>query len=242
MFYEKCGVFGVYGTNPSIEAARLVHTGLWALQHRGQESSGIVSFDGENLLVHKGMGLVAHVYDEQSLSLLKGTMAIGHNRYATYGSSDISHAQPVIYQDRNLAVAHNGNLPDTTNLQKFLTNKGISPRNLNDSELMYKAVAYYIVKGLTLPEAVAKAFPLFSGVFCAIFMNENTMVAIRDRRGIRPLSLGKIDGIGYVISSETCAIDTIGGEYMRDIKPAEMLWIDRLGVHSKQLMGGQGNA
>ena len=239
MFREKCAVFGVYGTNAKIEAARLVHLGLWALQHRGQESSGIVSSNGSFLSVHKGMGLVAHVYDEQSLSALPGTMAIGHNRYATSGSSEASHVQPVISQDRNLAMAHNGNLPETEKLRVFLASKGISPQNVNDSEMMYKAVAYYFVKGLSLPEAVAKAFPLFTGVFSLLFMTAETMVAVRDRRGIRPLALGKIDGIGYIVSSETCAINTIGGEYLRDIKPAEMLVLDSKGIRSQQLMPGK---
>jgi len=236
---EKCAVFGVYGTNPLVEAARLVHTGLWTLQHRGQESSGIVSSDGKDLCSQRGMGLVSHVYNEQSFEVLKGTIAIGHNRYSTCGPSDASHIQPIISEDRNLAMAHNGNLPATLRLCKFLTNKGVSPRFNNDSELMYKAVAYYFVKGLSLPEAVAKAFPLFTGVFCALFMSADTLVAVRDRRGIRPLSLGKIDGIGYVVSSETCAINTIDGEYVRDIKPGEMLYIDKDGLHSRQLIKGK---
>lgn len=239
MLVEKCAVFGVYGTNPLIEASRLVHTGLWALQHRGQESSGIVCSNGKNLSAHKGMGLVAHVYDEQSFSLLTGTLAIGHNRYATSGPSDSNHIQPVISEDRSLALAHNGNLPTTTGLENFLISKGINPRFYNDSELMYKAVAYYFVKGFSLPEAVARAFPLFTGVFCALFMSADTLVAIRDRRGIRPLSLGKIDGKGYIVSSETCAINTIGGEYVRDIKPAEMLSFDKSGVQTKQLTRGK---
>lgn len=232
-------MFGIYGTDPSIEAARLVHTGLWALQHRGQESSGIVSSDGSSLSVHKGMGLVAHVYDEKCFDSLAGELAIGHNRYATSGPSEISHVQPVISQDRNLAMAHNGNLPTTTRLSRFLISKGISPRFNNDSELMYKAVAYYFVKGLGLPEAVAKAFPLFTGVFSTLFMSVDTMVAVRDRRGIRPLSLGKIDGIGHVISSETCAINTVGGEYVRDIKPAEMVVINKSGISSQLLTKGK---
>lgn len=239
MLQEKCAVFGVYGTTLNLEAARLVHTGLWSLQHRGQESSGIVSSNGNDLFTHKGMGLVSRVYDEASLSQLTGTMAIGHNRYATSGASEVIHIQPVISQGRHLAMAHNGNLPTTTKLSNFLIKKGISPRFSNDSELMYQAVAYYFVKGLTLPQAVAKAFPLFTGVFSALFMSADTMVAIRDFRGIRPLSLGKIDGIGHVISSETCAIDTIGGEYLRDILPGEMFYIDPQGTHSQQLIKGK---
>lgn len=239
MLSEKCAVFGIYGTNQSVEAARLVHTGLWALQHRGQESSGIVSSDGKNLNIHKEMGLVAHVYHESCFKLLTGMMAIGHNRYATCGQSDVSHIQPVISSDRNLAMVHNGNLPTTTKLNHFLINKGISPRFNNDSELMYKAVAYYFIKGLTLPQAITKAFPLFTGVFSALFMSNDTLVAIRDRRGIRPLSLGKIDSLGYIISSETCAIDTISGQYLRDVKPGEMLVIDKSGIHSSQLSKGR---
>lgn len=232
---EKCGVFGIFG-QPPIEAARLVHTGLWALQHRGQESSGIASSNGQRLFLHKGMGLVAHVYGEDTFNLLPGSLAIGHNRYSTSGPSALDHAQPISAEDRILAFAHNGNLPATDKLEKFLTSKGINTRFNNDSELMYKAVAYYLIKGYSLANAVAKAFPLFTGVFSCLFLSTDTLVALRDRRGIRPLSLGKINGDGFVVSSETCAINTIGGTYLRDIKPGEMLVINSSGLHPRQLI------
>ena len=237
--FEKCAVFGIYGTKKDLEASRFVHTGLWALQHRGQESSGIASVKNGRIHVHKGMGLVAHVYNEKILKSLPGNIAIGHNRYSTFGSSNLSHAQPTTSQDRSLAFVHNGNLPSVDKLKKFLVAKGISTRFSNDSELMYKAVAYYFVKGHSLADSVTKAFPLFDGVFSCLFMSKNTIVALRDRFGIRPLSFGKINGIGYVISSETCAIDTISGQFICDIKPGQMLVINKNGPHFHQLAKGQ---
>jgi len=235
MLQEKCAVFGIYGLSKTLEASRFVHTGLWTLQHRGQESSGIASSDGKRIYLHRGTGLVAHVYDEDTFDHLPGSIAIGHNRYSTCGPSGINHAQPISSEDRILAFAHNGNLPVTDFLTSFLTNHGISSRFNNDSELMYKAVAYYLVKGYSLATAVKKAYPLFAGVFSALFLSGQTMVAIRDPCGIRPLSLGKIKGLGYVVSSETCAIDALGGQVIRDIKPGEMLVINRTGLHSHQL-------
>ncbi len=235
MLTEKCAVFGIYGTQKNLEAARLVHTGLWALQHRGQESSGIASSDGKRIFLHKGMGLVAHVYNEDTLNHLPGSLAIGHNRYSTSSSSNLDHAQPVSSEDRLLAFVHNGNLPTTDALVSFLTDHGINTRFSNDSELMYKAVIYYLVKGYSLPTAVKKAYPLFTGVFSGLFLSGRTLVAIRDPCGIRPLSLGKIDNLGYVISSETCAIDTIGGSFVRDIKPGQMVVINQKGLRSVQL-------
>ncbi len=171
MLVEKCAVFGIYGTKKNLEAARLVHTGLWALQHRGQESSGIASSDGRRIYLHKGMGLVAHVYAEDTFNQLPGFLAIGHNRYSTSGPSALDHAQPVSTEDRLLAFAHNGNLPTTDCLISFLTRHGITTRFSNDSELMYKAVNYFLVKGHSLATAVAKAYPLFTGVFSGLFLS-----------------------------------------------------------------------
>lgn len=234
--HEHCGVFGVYGQHS--EAARLVHAGLWALQHRGQESTGIASTEGSIIRVVKDEGLVAHVYDENLLRLLSGSAAIGHNRYGTSGGSGKQHAQPVMSPEGLVALAHNGNLPTTTALAKFLTEKSISIDGLNDSEMMHAAVEHYMLEKLSLPDAVKKVFPLFTGVFCLLLLSHDTLVAVRDSKGIRPLSIGKLNG-QFVFSSETCALDTIGAKYIRDVKPGEMIVVDAKGLRSEMIVEGQ---
>ncbi len=229
---EKCGVVGIF--DPGVDVARLVHPALWALQHRGQESSGIASSDGRTIRIHKGVGLVAHVYDEKSLAGLKGHIAIGHNRYATSKSSSSDHCQPVVTRDHMLALAHNGNLPSTRKLEKFLESRGISTLGQNDSELMHSAIKFYLVKGLKIEDAMRKCFPLFTGVFSLVVMTKDSLVAVRDECGVRPLSLAKING-GYAIASETCAFDTIKADFIRDINPGEMVVVNNEGLHTYQL-------
>ena len=229
---EKCAVFAVYGQN--FEAARLCFFGLYALQHRGQEGSGIVTSDGTTLHVHRGVGLVNQVYTEESIQKLPGTIAIGHNRYSTSKGSDSDHLQPVIGRDRQVALAHNGNLPSTKALEKFLKSHGIATQNYNDSELMTEAIKYYLNQDKTLPEAVAEAYPLFTGAFSLVIMTTDTLVAVRDSCGIRPLCMGTLNS-GYIIASETCALDTVHAEFTREIAPGETVIIDATGVHSQQL-------
>lgn len=236
---EKCGVFGVIGEG--FEAARLVHPGLWALQHRGQESSGIASSNGKKVYVHKDIGLVSHVYSEKNLKGLKGYMAIGHNRYSTSGDSTLQHAQPVVKKVRGrglIVLAHNGNLPSTKKLEELLTSQKIPIKGLNDTELMAEAVAYFMKKGLSLEKALIKAYPLFSGVFCLLAMDNTKVVALRDRCGIRPFCIGKLNG-GCVFSSETCALDIIGAKFVREIKPGEMVVGTRKGIKSIQVEKGE---
>ncbi len=236
---EKCGVFGVVGEN--FDAARLVHPGLWALQHRGQESSGIASSDGNKVYVHKDIGLVSHVYSEADLRKLKGYMAIGHNRYSTSGDSTLQHAQPVVKKIRGkgvIALAHNGNLPSTKKLEEFLISKKIPVKGLNDTELMTEAVGYFVKKGSSLEKALSKAYPLFSGVFCLLALDNSKVVALRDRCGIRPFCIGKLNG-GYVFSSETCALDIIGAKFVREIKPGEMVVGTKKGIKSFQVEKGE---
>lgn len=236
---EKCGIFGVYGAG--FEAARLVHPGLWALQHRGQESSGIASSDGKRIYLHKGMGLVAHVFGEEDLQKLKGYLAIGHNRYSTSGDSIVSHAQPILEKiaaKKFIALAHNGNLPSTKILEEFLTDKKISTDGLNDSEMIAKAIAFYVSKGNSLEEAIKRAYPLFTGVFCLLVMDEKKIVAVRDGFGIRPLCLGKLNG-GFIIASETCALDIVGAKFLREVKPGEMVVVNEKGLSSFQIEKGQ---
>lgn len=237
---EKCGIFGVTGAG--FEAARLVHPGLWALQHRGQESSGIASSDGKKIYLHKGMGLVAHVFSEEHLKKLKGYLAIGHNRYSTSGDSVVSHAQPILEKTKNgsIALVHNGNLPSTKTLEEFLTSKKISIKGLNDSEMIAKAVACYVKDGKTLEQAIIAAYPLFTGVFCLLIMDEKKVIALRDSFGIRPLCLGKLNG-GFIVASETCALDIIGAKFLREVKPGEMVIIDDKGLKSIQVKKGKPN-
>lgn len=231
-FSEKCAVFGIYGSEA---AARTTYFGLWALQHRGQEGSGIVSSDGTKLHRFADFGLVAHVYEESDLTNLPGKIAIGHNRYATSGESSGDFLQPFLDEDCEFAIAHNGNLPDTTKLQEFLTSNDIDHKDLNDSQMMYKAICHYMSKGASLADAITQAYPLFTGVFSCVAMDKDQLIAFRDHCGVRPLSIGQLSDEGYVISSETCAFETIGAKYVRDVEPGEMVVVNKDGITSHQL-------
>ena len=216
---EKCAVFGIINK----DAAILTSMSLFALQHRGQESSGISVSDGNRIRTHKDKGLVAQVYSERDLEKLEGSMAVGHNRYGTSTKETAEkHAQPVLNESETLALVHNGNLPDTTKLEEFLDGLGISCDRLNDSEMMHAAIAHFIDKGASLENAVLDAIPYFTGSFSLLAMDREKIVAIRDQRGIRPLSIGLLNG-GYIFSSETCAIDILGAKHVRDVIPGEMV-------------------
>lgn len=235
---EKCAIFGVFGKG--FEAARLTYFGLYALQHRGQESSGISSSDGQNIYIHKDTGLVVHVYNEQILDSLKGHLAIGHNRYSTSGGSTPEHNQPVQNQDNLVTLVHNGNLPTTKKLEEFLSSKNVDITNLNDSELMQRAIEYFLKQGESLEQALKKSFPLFTGAFSVLVMTKDKLAAIRDEYGIRPLSLGKLNG-GFIFASETCAFDVIQAEFVRDVNPGEMVIVDDSGLKSQQIVNGKLN-
>jgi len=233
---EKCAVFGVF--SKSHHAARLVWTGLWALQHRGQEATGISSSDGKEIRTHKGAGLVASVYTDKSLDALHGHLAIGHNRYSTFGGI-FGHFQPVTTDANILAVAHNGNLPIINPLREFLAKSGEAALDhLNDSELIHQALEYYMIKDVSIEEAVKQAFPLFTGAFSLVILTKNKVVGIRDAFGIRPFSIGKLHDGGFAISSETCGLDSINAEFVRDVRPGEMVVLDEGGLHSYQLKDG----
>ena len=240
-FKEKCAVFGIVGPKATqqtgLEAARLTFYGLWALQHRGQESSGIASSDGKRLYRHAAPGLVATVYREEDLEQLPGHMAIGHNRYSTSGGTDDFYNQPFLDEEHQIAFAHNGNLPDWQELQAFLESRGITLDKFNDSRMMSAAIACYMDDGLSLVDAVKQAYPLFTGVFSSVVMDNKTLVAFRDPAGIRPLSIGTFEG-GYVVASETCAFDTVGAKFLRDVEPGELVAIDENGLTSHQVVPG----
>ncbi len=228
---ESCGLFGVFG-HP--EAARLTYYGLYALQHRGQESAGIVTSDGKRLYQHKAMGLVADVFDEQSLSRLKGHMACGHVRYSTTGSSLLVNAQPfvVTYTGHQLCVAHNGNLVNALELRRTLERDGSIFQTTMDSEIVLHLLARHVHMGFE--EGLVKALGFLRGAYCFLFMTETQLVAARDPLGFRPLCLGRVEG-GYVIASESCALDLIDAEFERDIAPGEVIFIDERGLRSMRM-------
>lgn len=229
---EKCAVFGAYGTDSN--AAHLAYYSLWTLQHRGQESSGIATSDGKKIYDFSNFGLVAHVYREEDLNTLPGHIAIGHNRYSTSGGHEANYNQPYVNQSRNLAFAHNGNMPLTDKMEEFLAKNKVDVHDLNDSGMMIATIDCQMRKGMNLPEAIKASFPLFQGVFSAVAMDKSTLVAFRDKHGIRPLSIGRFND-SYVVASETSAFDTIGATFVRDVLPGEMVTIDEHGLHSEQV-------
>lgn len=229
---EKCGVFGIFGRE--MEVSRLTFFGLFALQHRGQESSGIATADGKRLRSHKGMGLVSHVFNEVDIEKLTGHIAIGHNRYSTAGGSHISHAQPILVNDDSIALVHNGNLPSTAALSDFLKGKGIDAASFSDSRMMAEAIGALVRDGQRLEDAVREVYPLCTGAFSVLIMSKDSLIAIRDECGIRPLALAKLNG-GFVFSSETCALYPVGAEFMREVEPGEMIVITESGMRSEQI-------
>jgi amidophosphoribosyltransferase len=232
---EKCGVFGVYGKG--MDAARLTFFGLYALQHRGQESSGIATTNGENIFLHRKMGLVAQVFTEKDIQKLTGHIAVGHNRYSTSKSSHVKHAQPVYIEDVGLTLVHNGNIPSTTLLENFLASKNTAYKTLSDSEMIAEAIAIHVREGIQLEDAIPKIFPLLTGAFSILLMDKHSLIAIRDNYGIRPLSVGTLNG-GFIFSSETCAFHPIGAEHLRDVAPGEMVVINQSGMRSVQIAMG----
>ncbi len=231
---EKCGIVGIYGKG--LPVSKLAFFSLFALQHRGQEASGITTGNGKRLFTHKGAGLVAQVYTEKNIKDLKGYVAIGHNRYSTSGGSALDHAQPVINKNSTFALAHNGNLPSVKALESFLASKKALQKNRSDSELAADVIELYIKEGNSIEDSVKRAYPLITGAFSMVMMDKNHLVAVRDTFGMRPLALGKInDGDGYVIASETCAIKTIGATVIREIEPGEMIVINDNGIKSVQI-------
>ncbi|MDD5167603.1 MAG: amidophosphoribosyltransferase, partial [Syntrophales bacterium] len=225
---HECGVFAVYG-HP--DAARVSFFGLFALQHRGQESAGIVSSDGCNIYDHRGMGLVSEVFREDNLSKLKGHFAIGHVRYSTTGSSILANAQPFLahHADEYYAIGHNGNLTNTQALRSALEDRGSIFQSTMDTEVFIHLMAPHLKDGLE--EALIKAFSQVEGAYSLVMMTRHQIIAARDPQGFRPLCLGKING-GWVVASETCAFDLVGATYVRDVAPGEIIIIDETGLKS----------
>ncbi len=227
-FHEECGVFGVYG-HP--EAANLVYLGLYALQHRGQESAGIVSSNGKALISHRGMGLVADIFNSAVLEQLEGTAAIGHNRYSTTGSTSLKNCQPLVveYAHGGLALAHNGNLVNFRELREQLEANGSIFQSSSDSELAIHLIA--ASHAPDLPGRVADALARIRGAYSVVVLTERCLIAARDPQGFRPLVLGRLNG-ATIVASETCALDLVRAEYLREIEPGEMVVITDEGVRS----------
>ncbi|CAB4746443.1 MAG: amidophosphoribosyltransferase [Actinobacteria bacterium] len=232
---DACGVFGVWA--PGEEVAKLAFYGLYALQHRGQESAGIATSDGERILVYKDMGLVSQVFTESDLATLPGDLAIGHCRYSTTGSSTWVNAQPTLRPTKygTLALAHNGNLTNTGDLaelvQKLEPTNGRDRGATTDTEIMTALISLQNEKNV---EASAIAvLPQLEGAFSLVFMDEHTLYAARDRHGVRPLVLGKLE-TGWVVASESAALDIVGAAFVREIEPGEFIAIDQNGVRSQK--------
>lgn len=247
---EKCAVFGIYAKEADV--SRLTFFGLFALQHRGQESSGIAASDGHRIVSHKGMGLVNEIFTKEAIESMPGHIAIGHNRYSTSKNSTVDHSQPILFKQDHIctisqdtarciaddshaiALAHNGNLPSTVALQNFLKDSGEAIDNISDSGMIVKALEVAMKRGATIEDAVKNAWPLMTGSFSIVIMTHNKLIAIRDKYGIRPLSMGRING-GYVFASETCALPPIGATFEREVNPGEMIVVDESGLRSCQI-------
>ena len=228
--HEACGIVGVYG-HP--EAAKLTYLGLYALQHRGQESAGIVASDGQAMRIYKNKGLVNEVFDQKRLNELKGTMAIGHVRYSTTGSNRIANAQPLManFWGGAMAVAHNGNFINAAEIRSELEQRGAIFQGTADSEALIHMIAQSASHDFL--EALVTTLYRVKGAWSLLFMRERQMIAVKDPRGIRPLCLGKLDG-ATVVASETCALDIMGAQILREIRAGEMVVIDDDGVRVEQ--------
>ncbi|HEU4839716.1 MAG TPA: amidophosphoribosyltransferase, partial [Micavibrio sp.] len=227
--HEECGVFGIYG-HP--EAAAMTALGLHALQHRGQEAAGIVAYDGTDFFVHKAMGLVDATFSkEKIISKLNGYAAIGHNRYSTTGEASLRNVQP-IYADLAIggfAVAHNGNLTNAAAIRENLVNKGSLFQSTSDTEVIVHLMA--VSTKASAIEKLTEAVNEIKGAYSLVAVTHDMMIGVRDPFGIRPLCLGKLGG-SYILASESCALDIIGAEFVRDIAPGEMVVVDKQGMRT----------
>ncbi len=225
-----CGVFGIYG-HPN--AAELTYYGLYALQHRGQESAGIVTSDGRNFREHKRMGLVSQIFNGDVLHDLVGSMAVGHTRYSTTGSSHLRNAQPLTGDSKRgqIAIAHNGNLTNASQLREELEDQGSIFQTTVDSEIVLHLLARPSTEGNE--NSLVQAIRRIEGAYSLVIMTEQELIGVRDPHGFRPLCLGKV-GDAYVLASETCALDLISAKYVRDIEPGEIVIIDKNGVRTLQ--------
>ncbi|HEX9975892.1 MAG TPA: amidophosphoribosyltransferase [Dehalococcoidales bacterium] len=234
--HESCGVFGVYAPNEDV--ARLTFFALFALQHRGQESSGIATADGQKIQAYARMGLVTQVFNEEALSRLTGYIAIGHNRYSTSGSSQICNAQPIIVGkgSETIAIAHNGNIVNTKHLYEELSQQGYTFNSSTDTEVIANLIISSTEKDWV--DKIRYAMHRLQGVYSLTIMTNDRLFGVRDPLGVRPLCLGTING-GWVLASESCALDHIGANFMREIEPGEIVSIGDKGLESYREESGK---
>src|SRR6476646_9931571 len=227
-FKDECGVFGIFG-HP--EAANMAYLGLYALQHRGQESAGIAASDGEQIRATREMGYVADVFDSETLAGLPGSSAIGHVRYSTAGESKLSNAQPILIDCAHgqIAVCHNGNLVNARELRDELVRQGSIFQSNSDTEVVLHL--YARSKATNIDDAVVESVAQVQGAFSLVILTRDRMIAVRDPHGFRPLALGRL-GDAIVVCSETCAMDLIGATYVRDVEPGEVLVVSAQGMRS----------
>ena len=228
--HEECGVFGVY--SHELDVSELTYFGLYALQHRGQESAGIAITDGAWMDVNRGMGLVKEVFRHQVPHMENQYIAIGHVRYSTTGSSMLANTQPLMvnYSGGKIALAHNGNLTNAGEIRKALEEKGTMFQTTIDSEVFVNLIARS--RKVTVEEKIMESLRKIQGAYCLTVMTEDKLIGARDPQGFRPLCLGRLEDGGYVLSSESCGLDVVGAEFVRDIQPGEMVVIDDTGVQS----------
>ena len=220
---DKCGIFGIYGKGEDV--ARISFFGLYSLQHRGQEGAGITVTDGKNLKSVKGLGLVSSVFDEKKINSLKGFAAIGHTRYSTTGGNKLCNVQPIVLEE-DFALAHNGNIINAMDLARQL-GSNIKLISTSDTEIMGWVIKNSLSRNWE--EKILSSFEKFQGAFSMVTLTKNKLIVFRDTYGFRPLVLGRLNG-SYIACSETCALDTVGAKYIRDVKPGEVTVIDDSGV------------
>lgn len=229
-FKDECGVFGIF-SKENLDVASITYYGLYALQHRGQESAGIVVSDGKELNMHKNIGLVSDIFNEKILKDLNGTSAIGHVRYSTTGSNNVNNAQPIIgkYKLGSIAIAHNGNLVNPDVIRDLLEDGGCVFQTSIDTEVILNLIARGAKRGIE--RAVVDAIQAIKGSYAIVILTEDKLIGVRDPNGIRPLCIGKIND-SYILSSESCALDSVGADFVRDVEPGEIVIIDEEGIKS----------
>ena len=223
---EYCGLFGIYGNK---KASMLTYLGLYALQHRGEESCGIVSSDAKRIWQHRAMGTIADTFNQNVLKKLKGHIAIGHVRYSTTGSSTIKNVQPftINFKKGSISIAHNGNLTNSRELRDGLETAGSIMQTSMDSELILHLLVKAKSKGIK--DGLAEVLPGLKGAYSLLILTDNLLIGARDPYGFRPLCVGKV-GSSYVLASETCALDLVGAKYVRDVEPGEIVFIGKNGI------------
>ncbi len=229
-FKDECGVFGVF-SKENLDVSSITYYGLYALQHRGQESAGIVVSDGKELNGHKNMGLVSDIFNQKVLEELKGISAIGHVRYSTTGASHVNNAQPIIgkYKLGSIAIAHNGNLVNADIIRELLEDCGCVFQTSIDTEVILNLIARGGKKGIE--KAAVDAIQAIKGSYAIVILTQDKLIGVRDPNGIRPLCIGKVND-SYILSSESCALDSVGADFVRDVEPGEIVIIDEEGIRS----------